>query len=125
MEAAKVTTLVGEFRNLDRERKSKLECCSNPKIPASHAAFSNPDVGATLLESSLKSTAATTLSSRFVGKMYKQEKEKLFYIFVPPGKWRYNGKMEESDSHVFTATVLFDELVVAQQDSVLVHIVRM
>ena len=56
--------------------------------------------------------------------MYKQEKEKLFYSFVPPGKWHYDGKMRESDSHVFTATVLFDELVVAQQDSVSFHIVR-
>jgi hypothetical protein len=107
-EAAKATTLLGEFRNL-----------STNTVPAVISTVDSP-----LLESASKPIAATNESSRFVGRMYKQEKEKIFYIFMPPGKWHYDGKMQESDSHVFTATLLFDELIVAQQDSVVFHIIR-
>jgi hypothetical protein len=60
--------------------------------------------------------------------MYKMEDDavsnKLYYIFMPPGKWHCEGKTREADSFVFTVSFLVDNVVIAQQDSVSFKMVR-
>jgi hypothetical protein len=119
-DAVPPSAVVGEFRNQTREPKFK------PGTMYRNILMQNK------LADSMNTPATTSRLSAspsyFVARMYKMEEDavsnKLFYIFMPPGKWHCEGKTREADSFVFTVSFLVDNIVIAQQDSVSFKMVR-